>query len=302
MPQPSPAWTIGCGQTAARMDVCSKDPQCSADLGLRPTGCHVLAVLLLAAWFAPCVRAGLDVYYPFDGNANDDIGTADGTVSGASLTTGYTGQAYSFDGNDYIQVPVDINPATLAQVTMGGWFKPTSSTGRQPVLSHDNGNYDRTIAIDDRNENGGSSGPFEWRVFTGAPAPYVVGGVSVTAGEWNFVAAVYDKDALRVDLYVDGVSISKTGANVSPGTGFSYVHIGRNPGFSQYFTGDIDDVFFYDEALSASDIENIRQNGVYGAAVPELSSLAPMAMGLLPLLLARRRKCRCGDSRRPGTS
>ena len=51
---------------------------------------------------------GLIAYYPFNGNANDESGNGnDGTVNGATLAAdrnGKTGKAYSFDGDDYIEV------------------------------------------------------------------------------------------------------------------------------------------------------------------------------------------------------
>ena len=49
---------------------------------------------------------GLVGWWPFNGNANDESGNGNnGTVNGATLTTdrnGMAGQAYNFDGNDYV--------------------------------------------------------------------------------------------------------------------------------------------------------------------------------------------------------
>jgi len=45
---------------------------------------------------------GLVAYYPFNGNANDAVGTNNGTVQGATLTTdrfGNPNSAYSFNGS-----------------------------------------------------------------------------------------------------------------------------------------------------------------------------------------------------------
>ena len=51
---------------------------------------------------------GLVGWWPFNGNANDESGNGNnGTVSGATLTAdrnGVANQAYSFDGNDLIQI------------------------------------------------------------------------------------------------------------------------------------------------------------------------------------------------------
>lgn len=50
---------------------------------------------------------GLVGYWPFNGNANDESGNGNnGSNNGATLTTdrnGVANQAYSFDGNDFIQ-------------------------------------------------------------------------------------------------------------------------------------------------------------------------------------------------------
>ena len=47
---------------------------------------------------------GVLAYFPFDDDASDVTGNGnDGTVDGAVLTTGWFGQAYSFDGNDDIE-------------------------------------------------------------------------------------------------------------------------------------------------------------------------------------------------------
>ena len=51
---------------------------------------------------------GLVGYWPFTGNANDLSGNGyNGTVNGATLTTdrfGVANRAYSFDGNDWIEI------------------------------------------------------------------------------------------------------------------------------------------------------------------------------------------------------
>jgi hypothetical protein len=51
---------------------------------------------------------GLVGYWGFNGNANDQSGNGNnGTVNGATLTTdrfGNSNSAYSFDGNDFIEI------------------------------------------------------------------------------------------------------------------------------------------------------------------------------------------------------
>ena len=67
---------------------------------------------------------GLVGYWPFNGNANDESGNGNnGTNNGATLTTdrnGVENQAYSFDGNDFIQTP---NQNLSGSVSFSGWYK-----------------------------------------------------------------------------------------------------------------------------------------------------------------------------------
>ena len=67
---------------------------------------------------------GLVGYWPFNGNANDESGNGNnGTNNGATLTTdrnGVENQAYSFDGNDFIQTS---NQNLSGSVSFSGWYK-----------------------------------------------------------------------------------------------------------------------------------------------------------------------------------
>jgi len=235
----------------------------------------ILGIVILLGLKA-LAEATLIAYYPFEGNANDMSGNGyNGTVYGASLTTGYYGQAYHFDGsNDYISAAVDINPNNYSQLTMGAWVKADSGIGASAIISHDKGGFDRTIGIKEWN-NGGLS----WQAFSGSGQ--FLTGSSVTT-DWTFIAVVYDQDKSSVMLYVDGNTWTETG---SLGSGYDYINIGRNPKFGGYFKGIIDDVFIYNEALTKEQLDDIYQNGI--APVPEpntlllLSSAGVMAFGLL---------------------
>ncbi len=80
----------------------------------------VLGVLVAVAIFGLCgiAQAGLNdgsvVYYPFNGNANDESGNGNhGTVNGATLTVDRfenLNNAYRFDGSDdFIQLPQSVD-------------------------------------------------------------------------------------------------------------------------------------------------------------------------------------------------
>ncbi len=224
--------------------------------------------------------ASLIAYFPFDGNAKDTTGNGhDGTVYGALLTSeGYKGSAYQFDGtDDYIYVPLNINPSTMMSLTMGAWVKASNASPIRQIISHDNGGYDRSLGIDYR---GGSTG---WSAFSGTGG--VLGAFPVTIEQWTFVAVVYDESSQNVMLYVDGQSMSEIG-DLSDGNNFLY--IGSNPGFGEYFQGTIDEVFFFDEALTKSQLDNIMNNGVSSVPIPP--SLVLLFSALLGIEVFRKVK------------
>ena len=72
---------------------------------------------------------GLQAYYPFNGNANDESSNSnDGVVHGATLAAdrfGNPNSAYTFSGNyDYIQIENDSTISPKTALSMSVWAKP----------------------------------------------------------------------------------------------------------------------------------------------------------------------------------
>ena len=93
--------------------------------------------------------AGLVGFYTLEGNANDICGNANhGTlVSTSTLAAGYQGQAYDLDAH-IITLPINIDTAAMPQFTIGAWVNVDVITGLRRILSHDNGEFDRTLNLD----------------------------------------------------------------------------------------------------------------------------------------------------------
>lgn len=205
--------------------------------------------------------SGLVAFYSFDNGPGYGA-----TVAGALPTAGFEGGAYHFDGpGDYIDLSVNVNPSVRPAVTMGAWVRIDSlPAGTVPaqILSHDDGGYDRSIALDTRGEPLPSPRPYaleghRFAAFTGSGV--LAGGWPLT-DEWIFVAAVYD--GASVMLYM-GDYYSWEGT-ATPGDGFSTLRVGGNPGGfgnGEPFFGSIDNVFVYDRALTPEEIRRISTRG-----------------------------------------
>lgn len=210
------------------------------------------AVLLGGVGSADDRGQGLLAAYDLDGDARDSAGgNRHGTLKGTATPTadryGAAGKALQFDGRSHIELPLDINPGVLPQLTFTAWVRADEVGPIRQVMSHDDGGFDRSLGIDHR---GGGSG---WSAFAGSGG--VVGFKPVQKGRWTFVAAVWDQAAGTVRLHIDDEVFERRGQ--TGGSGFK-VNLARNPGFGEFFSGALDDVRFYGRALSRDEIALIQ--------------------------------------------
>lgn len=198
--------------------------------------------------------------WTFDGtNATDGAGSNDGTAYGSPTTgvSGKDGDAWELDGaDDRVQVADDPS-LDSADFTVSAWIKTSdlSSSSQSTLVNKANWSTKGGYSILD---DGQYNDVVKFRVMgSGNYYDITMPRSDVNDGNWHHVVGVKDGDTTR--LYLDG-----TQKDTTTGTAFdasaSDLAIGANPGGGNELQGDLDDVRFYDQALSGSEVDDLSNS------------------------------------------
>jgi len=211
--------------------------------------------------------ANLVGYWPLDANVQDYAGDNDGTISGATPTSGGGGQideAYSFDGvDDYLEVAGFPFNSTY---TLSAWIRPEEAgddvyraiVSKGGVFDGDT-NYtlgvrERVVSSEDNitlyYHNGGSMYGTE---------------VAVTGNvfdDWHHVVATFDASINELKIYYDSVLLHTESFAAEATDGGQSLRIGApatDDSSDDYFLGKIDEIQIYDDVLTAVEVSQIYQ-------------------------------------------
>lgn len=222
------------------------------------------AVTLTQVSLAQFPTNGLVAHYPFDGDGNDMSGNGyDAQTITATLTTdrfGTPDAAYHFTAaqSQYIEVP-HTAPFHTDSKTVSAWIRTTQSSQYQRIVTLPNSaGYVNFSLV-------GLSG------LMSAGASYNSSGLSILAmggtindGNWHHVVGVIDNQAPQgsydylVKVYVDGQLINTNTYNGAFMSANEFLQIGRyDSGWGEYYDGDIDDILYYDRALTDNEIAGV---------------------------------------------
>ncbi|MFB3826075.1 MAG: LamG domain-containing protein [Bryobacteraceae bacterium] len=229
------------------------------------------------AQFCITPPSGMAAWYSGDGNANDLLGVNHGALqNGATFAPGKVGLAFSLNGNNqFVTLPANLlsYPArgsnSSAPLSADAWFQ-TSAGG--VILAQQGDNAPPLMP------NGwipaiyvGTDGILYAELFWGGSvAPISSAPRRVNDGAFHHVAVTYDGASER--LYLDGVLIAsmpltQTGYAASYqyqiGAGFTLDWPSGNSGYL-YFRGLIDEVEFFNRALSDGEVQAIFNAGSAG--------------------------------------
>jgi hypothetical protein len=223
----------------------------------------------------PCdVTSGLISYWAFDEGSGDTaydlVSSNDGTVSGATWTSGQINGAMDFDGSsDYVNIGQPASLANMGSGTIILWFKPaitiTNSLGTWMVLFNKNESGaglegDTVVAIH-------PVGRLKLDIINDSDTQFQIFSDNDywPAGVWQHVAATWDNSTGAIRMYVNGIEQEEKLDNftgLAMGVSRDVVIGGNSEKDASWFNGVIDEVAVLDRALSAVEVEQVYSLGL----------------------------------------
>ena len=215
----------------------------------------------IVAAAAPVGAADPVVLWRFDGNGNDDSGNNyHGSLTGGTdcSVAGQFNQACLFAAaGDAIAVP-SLSVVNVGSLTVTGWVNRvgTAPAGNRYSIIHGaiSGGNDEVIRIQINDRN-------QLRVENDFGA-LIICNSAIPENTWTHVG--YTLDGLTARAYLNGSECgTATGTAIPVGSPAAQNFIGARSNPSEHnFSGRVDEIAIWNRALSASEINQIRQSGV----------------------------------------
>ena len=264
-------------------------------------------VALVVMSTAASLQAAVVAHYNFDsdftdssGNGNDGTptdGNSDTDTDGATITN--TAGEYVFGGGaanftaerDWVDIPTQTFGSGSAY-SVSFWARDlehaTSASGGMVIGEPGSSGF--FIWIDD------APGGLRWRSLNSAAARQADFSFD-NDGEWHHYVVIAgdfedaDSTVDEIRLYRDNVLIGTDDGNE---TGFIFDAIGEafNTSIDLDFVGQIDEVWIFDEQISAAQVQELFLTNGSPSALPEPSTLTLAMLGLLAFARSRRRSAR----------
>jgi hypothetical protein len=232
-----------------------------------------VAVLTVVAPVCTAPPSGLVSWWRGEGDATDVMGTNNGIFfNGASYAGGKVGQAFKFVGgidnvaNPAVQIPYSPSLVT-SNYTVEAWINPSSqvtNSDQQSLIFGEGGSVQMVVQP-------GTTGVKPMFQFgTGSSFYLVLSSIQIPIGQYSHVAGTWDGVTLKV--YVNGVLGGQAVPGAKPAStgcpffigGFYSPSAGSCQTISQYFNGLIDELSYYNRALSSNEIAAIYGAGSLG--------------------------------------
>lgn len=189
---------------------------------------------------------------------------ADNVTGNDNVVTGQVGNALTFDGvNDYVRVPATASISGLTDVTVGGWFYPT--TNKFFLTKYfDSTNRDGFVAVINA---GGTITVTKYNATTNGIDGQSTTSTTIGFNKWSHIILNYNYTDYKWRVYINGTEASYSTQTAGRGDVYNDIYdlqIGARAGANNYFNGYIDETRLWNRTLSATEIANIYSNESIG--------------------------------------
>jgi len=207
-------------------------------------------------------------FWSLNGNANDELGINNGTVSGAVYGEDYgvVGGGYSFDGGDYINITDSSSMIVGAtQLTTSVWVNRKTSVNYGGIFESRSANDNDFLLIYDNNGAVARHPSCLLRV-NGQYSVWVSNQVTPD-NEWHNIVCTWDSSTGNMVMYINGVLDTSAYSSSSDAkssillTNNFYIGIDPTHIGTRDYKGRIDEVRMYNRSLSVSEIQNLYELG-----------------------------------------
>lgn len=232
--------------------------------------------------------AGLVAWWQAENNAQDGAGNNPGQLMNqASYRPGKVGTAFNLDGNNgfvLVQASASLNVGSEEGFTMEGWILPEYLNSGVTIFEYERQLATRNgadvgvqLVISDIPNQGPHPGALAANIVDDNQDSHIMGSADgvLTAGVWQHVALTYDRASGMAALYKDGEVVKQAHlGSFTPQTSFPNLLLGARTTYNSVahpggvFSGGMDEISFYDRALSAAEIASIFAAGDRGKQGP----------------------------------
>ncbi len=271
---------IKINQLSAQLEVQGADiEKLTAEIAELKASCAELKALMeeLLAGRSPIPTNGLVAWYPFSGNTNDESGNNNVLQSFGITSTsdrfGNSNAAYSFSNTQtnvthYLKA---VNPAPFATAnySISAWFNTTQfypsiggvTYNYQAIVFHSPQwyTYGPAYNLGLKHTNNSILEGGQWTTATTGQPLFSQDG-SVSINQWYHAAMTYDGTTLK--MYLNGALVGSRAATLSYANQVQFLIGGAGDGPSPGgiyggFNGKLDDIGFWNKALTADEIFKI---------------------------------------------
>jgi parallel beta-helix repeat protein len=206
-------------------------------------------------------HSALTNYFGLDPNHNDLVGGATATYVGASSTAGVVGNGVQFDETDDYVLLEDVTLSNNLTISFEFKVDDLSGTGHQYLLSRGGLRDVDSLNIYMGEAFGVSSNLLRTVVSDGAigDLDVNVGTLNLDDGNWHTYTLVIE-DGVGAKVFINGaLEASGSAASISGG-GDIYLGSRSDQSASRFYSGALDSVRVFDQALSDSEAATVGSN------------------------------------------